>query len=207
MKPGCLPPKLHRLRGFFEELAEPAMRRAFADALRTLQDAGATVEEADINLDGVRQAHRVIMASEAAAGHEARFREYAGEYRPQIRALVEEGLRYSAVDYVRASDVKNRLRDLTSKMTRLLDSDPGTAIVVPAAPGPAPDAATTGDPVFNSPWSLTGDPVVSIPIGLSPEGLPLALQLVGYSCSRADLFAVARWCEPALRDAAEKEKG
>ena len=38
---------------------------------------------------------------------------------------------------------------------------------------------TTGDPVFNSPWSFTGLPTASFPIAFSPDGLPLSLQLVG----------------------------
>jgi Asp-tRNA(Asn)/Glu-tRNA(Gln) amidotransferase A subunit family amidase len=61
--------------------------------------------------------------------------------------------------------------------------------------------------VFNSPWSLSGDPVVSIPIGLSPEGLPLALQFVGHYPEIDDLFRVARWCERALRAASCPSEG
>ena len=39
------------------------------------------------------------------------------------------------------------------------------ALVTPAAVGAAPDLSTTGDPVFNSPWSLSACPTVSFPIG------------------------------------------
>ena len=64
--------------------------------------------------------------------------------------------------------------------------------------GPAPGADTTGDPAFNSPWSFTGLPTVSIPAGWSPEGLPLAIQLVGLPWKEAELLAVAAWCEEAI---------
>ena len=50
----------------------------------------------------------------------------------------------------------------------------------------------------NSPWSYTGLPTVCIPIGLSPEGLPLALQLVGQREQEAHLLEAAAWCEEAL---------
>ncbi len=53
------------------------------------------------------------------------------------------------------------------------------ALVTPATLGAAPDPSTTGDPVFNSPWSLLGLPTVSFPIGLSADGLPLAVQRSG----------------------------
>jgi Asp-tRNA(Asn)/Glu-tRNA(Gln) amidotransferase A subunit family amidase len=54
---------------------------------------------------------------------------------------------------------------------------------------------TTGDPAFNSPWSYTGFPVVSFPVMLSADGLPLAIQLVGRLFEEPALFRVAAWCE------------
>ena len=61
-------------------------------------------------------------------------------------------------------------------------------LVTPAAPGPGPDPSTTGNPAFNSPWSLLGLPTVSFPIGFSADGLPLAVQLVGGADSDLDLL-------------------
>ena len=71
-------------------------------------------------------------------------------------------------------------------------------LLTPAAPGPAPAAETTGDPVFNSPWSYTGLPTVSFPVAFSPERLPLAAQLVGRPWGEGELFAAAAWCEEAV---------
>ena len=58
-------------------------------------------------------------------------------------------------------------------------------------PARHPDAATTGDPAFNSPWSYTGLPTVSLPAGWSADGLPLAIQLVGPPWQEAELLAAA----------------
>ena len=66
------------------------------------------------------------------------------------------------------------------------------ALVTPAALGAAPDPSTTGDPVFNSPWSLLGLPTVSFPIGLSADGLPLAVQLIGRARFDLHLLRTAR---------------
>jgi len=72
-------------------------------------------------------------------------------------------------------------------------------LACPATIGPAPTLETTGSPAFNSCWSYTGLPVVSFPIGLSSDGLPLAMQLIGRAHDEATLFAVAEWCERQLR--------
>jgi aspartyl-tRNA(Asn)/glutamyl-tRNA(Gln) amidotransferase subunit A len=74
-------------------------------------------------------------------------------------------------------------------------------LVTPATTSPAPDAETTGNPAFNSPWSYTGVPTISIPTGQFVDGLPLAIQLVlgnRYGTHDAALFLAAAWCERAL---------
>jgi aspartyl-tRNA(Asn)/glutamyl-tRNA(Gln) amidotransferase subunit A len=76
------------------------------------------------------------------------------------------------------------------------------ALLVPATTCPAPDASSTGDPAFNSPWSYTGLPAVSFLSGWTGppgEGLPLALQVIGQPFGEAELFATAEWCESQLR--------
>ena len=40
-------------------------------------------------------------------------------------------------------------------------------LLTPAALGPAPDPGTTGNPAFNSPWSLLGLPTITFPVALS----------------------------------------
>ena len=71
-------------------------------------------------------------------------------------------------------------------------------LLTPATTGLAPDAATTGDPAFNSPWSYTGLPTVSLPCAWTADGLPLALQLVGKRWSEDRLLSYAAWCERAI---------
>ena len=41
----------------------------------------------------------------------------------------------------------------------------GVTKLTPATVGPAPDPSTTGDAVFNAPWTYAGVPTVSLPIG------------------------------------------
>jgi Asp-tRNA(Asn)/Glu-tRNA(Gln) amidotransferase A subunit family amidase len=65
------------------------------------------------------------------------------------------------------------------------------ACVTLAAPGAAPQGLDwTGDPSFTVPTSLVGMPSVSLPV-LQEQGLPLGLQVIGFTNEDAALFAVA----------------
>ena len=60
-----------------------------------------------------------------------------------------------------------------------------------SAPGAAPKGLEwTGDPLFTVHTSLISMPTLSLPV-LEDDGLPLGLQVVGFTDDDADLFAVA----------------
>jgi aspartyl-tRNA(Asn)/glutamyl-tRNA(Gln) amidotransferase subunit A len=199
------PPRVGRLRGLFDRRAEPAMTQALDMALASMTAAGAEVldlPEDVLDFETILRNHRTIMCSECAAGHRQRYAVERGNYAPKISALIEEGLATSAPDYVMAwHSLSSFQADLTILMSHTF---PCEALVMPATIGPAPDISTTGDPAFNSPWSYLRRPAVSLPIGLAPDGMPLALQLVGGRPGRSHsrpLLETAAWCENVLRRA------
>jgi len=189
------PPRLGRLRGLFEERAEPAVRQMMDEVSESLRKQGAVVTEVALpaGFAEVEARHRVIMAVEAAAFHGERLRRHPDDYPPRIRALVEEGLSCPAPEYARCKEYQRRLRDEMSAWLGGVD-----ALLTPATTGPAPDASTTGDPAFNSPWSYTGLPTVSVPVAWGPDRLPLAIQLVGRPWGEGEVFAAGAWCEQAV---------
>ena len=72
--------------------------------------------------------------------------------------------------------------------------------LMPATPAPAPrDLSTTGDAVFQAPWTSSGLPTIVIPSGMSESGLPLAVQLAGQPFQEGRLLGAARWCERVLQ--------
>ena len=203
VRPGGMasPPTIGRLRGFFEDHAEPAMRSAMDRAMATLAEAGATVVELPLPGDFGEFAghHYSLMAAEAAAFHRLDRERNPDRFPPRIARLIDDGLALSAVDYLAARRYRDRLRE------DLLDRLPGVdAFATPAAPGAAPGLETTGDPRFNSPWSLAGFPTVALPMALDPEGMPLGLQLVGRPgpSGESGLLGVGLWCESAVRRSA-----
>jgi aspartyl-tRNA(Asn)/glutamyl-tRNA(Gln) amidotransferase subunit A len=138
--------------------------------------------------------HRRIMAVEAAEYHRQQYAAHERDYGPNISALIEEGLSISAVDYAAALKFQSMFRLAVLEMLAPFD-----ALLAPATVTPAPATLdTTGDPAFNSPWSLAGAPTVALPCGLSPEGLPCGLQLIGRWRDEAVLLQTAHWCEEQL---------
>jgi Asp-tRNA(Asn)/Glu-tRNA(Gln) amidotransferase A subunit family amidase len=189
------PPKLARLGGFFESSATPSMRGAFDSALAQFRSRGARVVDArwPSSFDDVHRQHRLIVQYDLAAHHKLRFHQFRDDYLPGIAALIEEGLTISESAY---RDARRHQAQAWQEVETLFgDAD---VAVCPAAPGPAPDLSTTGDPAFNSPWSYTGLPTVSFPIGLAPEGLPLGIQLVARRFDEPRFFQAALWCEESV---------
>jgi aspartyl-tRNA(Asn)/glutamyl-tRNA(Gln) amidotransferase subunit A len=193
--PPAGPPRLGRVRGLFEDRAEPGVASAVDEIQEKLRQAGAPVKEIALpaRFREVIPRHRVIMAVEAAMYHQERLAKHPEDYLPKIRGLLEEGLDCPAPEYARCQEHQ---RQLTADMAACFSEV--EALLTPATTGPAPDTTTTGDPAFNSPWSYTGLPTASFPTGHYIDGLPLALQLVGANRSDTQLLAVAEWCERAL---------
>jgi aspartyl-tRNA(Asn)/glutamyl-tRNA(Gln) amidotransferase subunit A len=190
-----VPPHLGRVRGFFETRADAAVRGLMDDVTAALDRAGAGVQDVALpaSFAEVVERHRMVMAVEAARYHEARLNRHPDDYAPCIRGLLEEGLACPAPEYARCKEHQRQLR--REVIAALGDAD---VLLTPATTSPAPDAATTGDPAFNSPWSYTGLPTVSVPAGRSPDGLPLAIQLVGRPWAEGEVLAAAAWCEEVL---------
>jgi aspartyl-tRNA(Asn)/glutamyl-tRNA(Gln) amidotransferase subunit A len=192
-------PRLGLIGEPFRERAAPEMARHLDALAARLAGAGATVEPVRLPaiLPALLSAVQVVMRAEAAAVHAERYRAHAAEYRPRIRAAIEAGQCIDAPLYLRAQRVRRQARQELGALLRRYD-----ALVMPAAPGPAPDPSTTGDASFNAPWSGIGAPSIAVPTGLAPDGLPLGTQLVAAPFAEARLLATARWVEVAAGFAA-----
>jgi Asp-tRNA(Asn)/Glu-tRNA(Gln) amidotransferase A subunit family amidase len=72
-------------------------------------------------------------------------------------------------------------------------------LLCPSAPGEAPKGIEfTGDPRFNSIWTLAGTPCVTLPAGTGDMGLPLGVQLVGCRYEDDRLLSTAAWVAAKL---------
>lgn len=161
-----------------------------------LAGAGATVEEVDIaaDFDAMLSAHRVLMNVEGASVHQDWFNTRPDDYSPNIRGVVENGRQVSAVTYVQAKRVQDRFRRDVADALRSFD-----VLLTPSTPTPAPrDLTTTGDPSFQSPFTFGGFPTITLPSGLSDDGLPFGVQLAAPHFADETLLAAAHWCEEII---------
>ena len=72
-------------------------------------------------------------------------------------------------------------------------------LLTPSAAGEAPEGlGSTGDPSFNSIWTLAWTPCVTLPAGTGPKGLPLGIQLVGPRFRDEATIDTAAWVEARL---------
>jgi aspartyl-tRNA(Asn)/glutamyl-tRNA(Gln) amidotransferase subunit A len=184
-------------------LAPELLRRASPEVAAHVQAtadafvrAGATLTEVRLppSFGAIHAAGQTVLEAEAAAYHEPLFAKHADDYGPEIRKLVETGRTISATAYLGAN--RARLAWSEEVMELLAAHD---ALLSPTAPAPAPEGlASTGDASLCAPWSFAGVPAISLPSGLTPSGLPLAIQLVQAAGASARLLSVAAWCERQL---------
>jgi Asp-tRNA(Asn)/Glu-tRNA(Gln) amidotransferase A subunit family amidase len=181
---------------FFADRCEPAMVAKFREFLQKVlpdfEERPALQIVLPTGFGDILTAHRTIMAVEAAVYHGERIRKHTEDYPPKITALIEEGLSKNGSEYKKALDLQWSIhRELCARDTPI-------CLAVPATTGPAPSAETTGDPVFNSPWSFLGLPVVSLPIDWTSDGMPLSVQLAGERMTEDELLRRAEIVEEAI---------
>ena len=188
------PPRIGLVREFFLEKCDEETRKHIEEMAQNLAKVGADVVEVPLppSFATIFAAHRIITGAECAAYHEEMFNDRADDYSPKLRSWIEVGRLVPAVHYLQAQRLRRRHRVDMDAMARSVD-----VLLTPSFLSPAPpaDQGTTGDPMFQTPWTSAGLPTVSIPSGLSNDGLPMGVQLAGPLFAERKLLAVARWCE------------
>ena len=133
-----------------------------------------------------------VLAYEASRVHAGAFGRHAAEYPPHLRELVERGLAMDDSEYREAQFARDGVKRALAPLLGTFD-----ALLLPVAPATAPRSLTsTGSSIFCSLASLCGCPAISLPTGVSEEGLPTAVQLIGLETPA--LLEIARWLEGVL---------
>jgi Asp-tRNA(Asn)/Glu-tRNA(Gln) amidotransferase A subunit family amidase len=188
------PPRLGLVQEVVER-AEPAVRSHVEQVAARLERAGAVVQVVALpeRFERLAAVHTIIIQTETAALHASLHAQRAEAYPPRLRATIEIGQVVPANAYLRAQRLRHRLRRVMAPFVAGVD-----CLLTPTASNVAPDPSTTGDPRFQSIWTLLGFPSLSLPSGLSDERLPFSVQLVAAPWRETTLLAAARWCEQQL---------
>ena len=190
------PPRIGLVGKFFFERASDEMRAHAERVAHNFAEAGATVAYADLptDFDELLRNHRVLMTTEAADFHSEWFAERPDDYSPNVRRTIETGIETGAVAYLKAKEFQRGFIQDVEKAFESFD-----VLMTPATPTTAPrDLSTTGDPMFQSPFTLGGFPAISLPSGLDSNGMPMGVQLAASRWDDARLLSVAAWCEQVM---------
>ncbi|MGH8677842.1 MAG: amidase, partial [Burkholderiales bacterium] len=165
-------PRIVRPRQYFFDLLEDEVQSAVEAALARLAKAGAPIAACDI--PGIELApgiQLITIGSEASQSNGHLARDHGDKLGDDVRVRLEIGQFYLAVDYIKAQQLRRRVRD--SMLAAFGDAD---VMVIPAMPVLPPKAGTTtvkihGHTVhvaplltrFTSPINFCGFPAISLP--------------------------------------------
>jgi aspartyl-tRNA(Asn)/glutamyl-tRNA(Gln) amidotransferase subunit A len=190
---GMRPPRIGVVQNFYPERIEPIMQQAIERSASRLAEAGASVSGVMLppEFELLWQIQPVVGSPEAVTFHSRRYLGDAPE-RPAVRDRVAALI--PASYYLQAQRIRRLLWSRLQEQFVNVD-----ALLMAVAPGAAPKGlGSAGDPSLLVPWSCVGYPAITINGGLSPERLPLGLQLVGAPMADYQLLQTGAWCEKVL---------
>jgi aspartyl-tRNA(Asn)/glutamyl-tRNA(Gln) amidotransferase subunit A len=179
--------------------ADPAVAATADTAIAELARLGARVDRADIpGLDDAGTIQQLLMLPEATSVHLPWLRTRLGDYGADVRARLLAGLFLPGTAYATGLRLRERYRAGLEPVFERFD-----LLAAPAMPVVAPRIGDETVTVrgaelpyrlalipFNSPWSLGGLPVASVPCGFV-DGLPTGLALVGRAHEEAVVLRAA----------------
>ena len=194
---GIASPRIGLCRTPAWESADPATQALIERSAARLEAAGARVSEVSFAppFADILQHHRRIFAFEAARNYAYEYEQHHDQVSQVLRdTLLTPGREMPLADYVEAIETAEAFRRHLDDIFRDVD-----VLLTPSAAGEAPlGLGSTGDPSFNSIWTLAWTPCVTLPAGHGPSGLPLGIQLVGQRFRDEALFDAAAWVEARL---------
>jgi aspartyl-tRNA(Asn)/glutamyl-tRNA(Gln) amidotransferase subunit A len=146
-----------------------------------LKRAGAYVRPMQVpELEMARETLIAIIEPEASLIHRDLLRKQPADFSDITRAQLEAGFGVSAVDYLGALQVRERLTVEFQRVFENIDAilSPSVPWVAPAEDPPVGGEEGAGEMMYSGIYNLVGLPAVSVPCGMSSEGLPSGLQIV-----------------------------
>ncbi len=196
-------------RKYFLEGLSDDVRNAFDKVIIELRSLGSELDDIEIpNIDRSAEIWAPIRFSEATAYHQSWLESRPGDYSEDVRRKLERGKEFSAIQYISA---KSQASEFRSAMIKAFGQF--TAIITPTTPIPAPKIGETNVSLGTSqtdiysalvrqtlPFNVSGLPAVSVPMGLSRDGLPLGLQIVGKPFDEETILGIGSAYEQKFRN-------
>ena len=194
--PKTSPPRIALCRTPWWERADPASQTSVLGAADRLAAAGGEINELELpsHFEGLETANHTIMIYEARRSLAHEFARHVSLLSGNLVTRMAHGLEIPFDEYRTAIDLAFACQREFGELAAPVD-----AVLVPSAVGEAPEGLeSTGDALFNRPWTTMGVPAITLPNATGRNGLPVGIQLVGPYGSDEKLISIADWVESAL---------
>lgn len=192
-------------RKYATEGVDTDLAGAVLAAVGVLEQLGAEVVEVQMpDVDRYLPAWPILCSAEAVAAHREHYPERREDYGQWFRGWLDNGSKVSGADYAEANNLRAECNGLVRRAFQEIDVLACPSTIAPphhVTPetlyGPMDDRRGTSFQRYTVPYDFNGMPTLSVPCGLSGEGLPLSLQLVGGHLSEPLLCRVGHAYEGA----------
>ena len=186
---------------------DPEVAAICAAAARRFESLGATVEEAHPDLSGTMECFHVLRGASFATAHARHIAEHRDLLKPDVVWNVEYGQTVTGADIARANAIRTRI---VAEMGRFFETYDvllcPTTIVPPFGVNDRTVTACNGVQfetyidwlAIVSAFTLAGVPALSLPCGVTADGLPVGLQVVGPFRGEARILSAAAALEAEL---------
>ena len=170
-----------------DNLAEPEVREAVIKAASVLGELGSTVEEVSIPLTTHSKLITTVpLMVEPALNHHGWVKDRLQDYGRSLRVVLLTGSILPAHFYYKAQKMRSLLRQQVHEALERYD-----VLVMPTLGRPAQNIESYDPPItskeagmrfpylLTSTFNLASAPAITVPCGLSSEGLPIGLQIGG----------------------------
>jgi aspartyl-tRNA(Asn)/glutamyl-tRNA(Gln) amidotransferase subunit A len=189
---------------YFMAMLDPQIAKRFDEIRTLLTRAGAIIDDVVLaHAAEIPPVYTHIALAEGATYHASALDSRPDAYTPGVRLRLEMGRYILAEDYARA--LRGRAV-LTREVNSILHGRdalllPTLPIVAPKLGVPTIRLGGNDEPVRNvmlrltQLFNITGHPAVTLPCGLTPDGLPIGLQIVGSTRKTLALLGLAKAVE------------
>jgi amidase len=172
-------------------------RRALDGAVQAFNKAGASVVDVTLpaGFDASARDWVPLCAVECAIAHEKTYPSRAAEYGPVLAGLIDAGRRLSATELAHLLVRRMALRGALDKLLASVD-----LLLMPVMPqavwslqglaAAGRDADTVAARLrFTAPFDMSGHPTLTLPGGMTQEGVPVGFQIVSRAFAEAEILA------------------
>jgi aspartyl-tRNA(Asn)/glutamyl-tRNA(Gln) amidotransferase subunit A len=197
-------------RGYLFDRCDDEVEARVLEAIERLGHAGAHVVDVEIpHVADTVPVYLAIVLADAAEYHAATLESRPQDYTPNVRNRLEMGRYVMGEDYVRALRLRERLCRAVDHALEGVDVLAAPSLAIPAPPiGAATVPVKGGQDVVRAAmlrntqlFNLSRHPAISIPCGMTRQGLPVGLQLIGDRHGTARLLHDALAAEAVLAHA------